>query len=582
MYINKKAFTLVELIVVITILAILTTVSFLSFWSFMVWARDSSRVSDIKNMKVVLEAFSVDRWVFPIPSNPINFTYSWATVFTQWTFWKSVRVNLWGQMSKTPVDPLYKNEYTYSVASNKRSYDLWYIKEWTLGLNNNWIGNKTYAEDIPLREYIGRVDWNYNGQIMHTYTGWLVYVFSLPSLITTQTTSTWVLNLTDKIVYEWKSNLPASYSWKVIQVWSLKYKPQLVFTWSALPKNPAQLKKLIENLKVSIQNPDYPTSLFSNPDFKDLIELDTSNPNELYNYGKKYINSWLWGRFQLKYPKNCKEILWTDDDIWDWMYTISANWYDKIDVYCDMTTDWWGWTRVRSRERWVWYTEWADINKTRWLEWSELMTNYTRYWKIRVSDWAWWYQDLDVSGKKYWLLYKTFKTKQTQESGFCWEHTTISDLISQVTSWSWWDCSRSCQRIDPNDPTSSCDSTLEYTDILVDDLWEDIWLSNDKDLTSEWFSDDPCVINGHKDTDRNVSWNSHWSVSHRIDSSTSLTNLWGWDQYRCNWVAYSESWIQDRLDWESDTNWHWHKEFPSNLNLSDYNAWYQTNDLYIR
>ncbi|MBP8016921.1 type II secretion system protein, partial [Candidatus Gracilibacteria bacterium] len=56
MYINKKyttnmkAFTLVELIVVITILAILGTIAFLSFGSYTGGARDSKRVSDLKNI----------------------------------------------------------------------------------------------------------------------------------------------------------------------------------------------------------------------------------------------------------------------------------------------------------------------------------------------------------------------------------------------------------------------------------------------------------------------------------------------------------------------------------------------------
>ncbi len=48
---NKKAFTLVELIVVITILAVLWTIWYLSFLWYTESSRDSARLSDITSMK---------------------------------------------------------------------------------------------------------------------------------------------------------------------------------------------------------------------------------------------------------------------------------------------------------------------------------------------------------------------------------------------------------------------------------------------------------------------------------------------------------------------------------------------------
>ncbi|MFK7780612.1 MAG: prepilin-type N-terminal cleavage/methylation domain-containing protein, partial [Candidatus Gracilibacteria bacterium] len=49
---NKKAFTLVELIVVITILAILGTIAFISLQGYSKSSRDSVRISDVSNMKI--------------------------------------------------------------------------------------------------------------------------------------------------------------------------------------------------------------------------------------------------------------------------------------------------------------------------------------------------------------------------------------------------------------------------------------------------------------------------------------------------------------------------------------------------
>lgn len=52
----KKAFTLVELIVVITILAILSTIAFISLSWYQVDARDAKRASDIKSLETKLIA----------------------------------------------------------------------------------------------------------------------------------------------------------------------------------------------------------------------------------------------------------------------------------------------------------------------------------------------------------------------------------------------------------------------------------------------------------------------------------------------------------------------------------------------
>ncbi|MDF1682370.1 MAG: type II secretion system protein [Patescibacteria group bacterium] len=47
---TKKAFTLVELIVVITILAVLGTIAFISLQGYSGEARDSKRLSDVNNL----------------------------------------------------------------------------------------------------------------------------------------------------------------------------------------------------------------------------------------------------------------------------------------------------------------------------------------------------------------------------------------------------------------------------------------------------------------------------------------------------------------------------------------------------
>ena len=51
--VNKKAFTLVELIVVITILSILGIIAFISLQWYTKIARDTSRISDISKIKTI-------------------------------------------------------------------------------------------------------------------------------------------------------------------------------------------------------------------------------------------------------------------------------------------------------------------------------------------------------------------------------------------------------------------------------------------------------------------------------------------------------------------------------------------------
>lgn len=544
-FINKSGFTLVELIVVITILAILGTIAFISFWNYTTSARDSNRLTDIKNIWIALWNYYNKVWSYPLPSDNKIITHSGWVMFYYWDFWETTFTNV-NELNKLPKDPLFWVLYNYWITFQKNTYQLGYILEWDELVHNNIISSASAAESF--REVAWKVQWTYNWLVVWWNTGGLVYVFAVPSLILSDISQTEITDLTDKFVYDNEINIPSNYkNTGIIKTGALPFEPKLVYTWTSLPTNPTQLKPLIDNIKNAFKNIDHPTPLFSNPDYKELNEIDTDNPEELSYFWEKYINNDLWWRFILKYAKSCKELLGTSDNKWDWNYTISPDWVKKMTVYCDMTTDWWGWTRVRKRERWLWITEGSDLNKTKLLDWTELMTQYTRHWQMTTSTWL----VIDVSWKKYWLYYKTFKVRQwdyfNNVDRECWEHTTILDLISHIKWWTWWDCWRDCPR-----SLGSCNASLEYTDIQVDDLGVNIWLAEDK-LVS-WFSRDPCIINQwHHTQDRNVSWTAAWVVQHRNDSSTSLTNLWWWDQWRCAWTAYAST-VQ----------------------------WYQTNEVYIR
>ena len=210
---NKKAFTLVELIVVITILAILWTIAFISLQWFSRDARNSTRSSDLKNIEKVLYLYQLRQSEFPLPSNDVEITYSWAEVWTQWTFWEDTRKLLGSQwqISNVPTDPLTWSEYTYSRLNTKNEMQLAAVFEWDLSLNQL---NNSYADWVY---WTTKITWNYNGQVAKTWDCTSLTVLAVPSIIS------WDLSIptlesiisNKNLLYNKSKWLPASYSWSI-------------------------------------------------------------------------------------------------------------------------------------------------------------------------------------------------------------------------------------------------------------------------------------------------------------------------------------------------------------------------------
>ena len=62
---NKKGFTLIELLVVIAIIGLLSTLAVVALGQARVKARDSKRLSDMKQMQTALELFYTDQGEYP-------------------------------------------------------------------------------------------------------------------------------------------------------------------------------------------------------------------------------------------------------------------------------------------------------------------------------------------------------------------------------------------------------------------------------------------------------------------------------------------------------------------------------------
>jgi len=124
---NTLGFTLAELITTITILTILSVLALVGYSFYLKQARDSTRVSDIKNISTSLEVYKVQYGHFPDPYNYFNVTQSWVLLWKQGT----IGDNFWqiGTMAEKPVDPLFQTEYVYSVNFDNSIYELGGLSE---------------------------------------------------------------------------------------------------------------------------------------------------------------------------------------------------------------------------------------------------------------------------------------------------------------------------------------------------------------------------------------------------------------------------------------------------------------------
>lgn len=121
---NKKAFTLIELIMVIVILWILSAISFLNFSDYWPKARDSVRISDFRNIEKTLELYRIKNSKYPEPDE-LETWEQWLNSqsfvwFKDWKIWERLWTELW--FWTIPKDPKTKSYYKYSVSEDKKIY----------------------------------------------------------------------------------------------------------------------------------------------------------------------------------------------------------------------------------------------------------------------------------------------------------------------------------------------------------------------------------------------------------------------------------------------------------------------------
>lgn len=111
---NKKGFTLIELLVVIAIIGLLSTLAVVALGSARVKARDSKRLSDLKQLQTALELYYTDQNAYP----------SGSGVGLGAGNYKCLNASGWAAtgcsspyMGSVPTDPN-AGAYTYTAASS--------------------------------------------------------------------------------------------------------------------------------------------------------------------------------------------------------------------------------------------------------------------------------------------------------------------------------------------------------------------------------------------------------------------------------------------------------------------------------
>lgn len=144
----KKAFSMVELLIVISILAILWTISFIAFSSNVIWTRDTNRLEQLATMVSWFDAFSTNRQL-PIPNYGIEVRASWSVIWYEGELSKDIlKLIEYNQVWK---DPKSKEYFVYFVNESKTKFQLLAYLEDKENLQTSFIFNSANALDYMWR-----------------------------------------------------------------------------------------------------------------------------------------------------------------------------------------------------------------------------------------------------------------------------------------------------------------------------------------------------------------------------------------------------------------------------------------------
>jgi len=132
-YLNNKAFTLVELLVVITILAIISVVAYQNFW----WAIDKAvsgrKISDVSTIETALQQYKADNNYYP-PADKYSITNLWWYTWSTANRSNTLKVIYNKQEVKSIV--IASTKWWWKVTASWSTINIWF--KWTISQNTLW------------------------------------------------------------------------------------------------------------------------------------------------------------------------------------------------------------------------------------------------------------------------------------------------------------------------------------------------------------------------------------------------------------------------------------------------------------
>lgn len=319
------------------------------------------------------------------------------------------------------LQDLTKNSGSTLLAIDITNYTNWTtdisnIFSWST-LNNFWysldsikkITQKSTSSQSVIT-YTNCYVWNYSNSWSQTY--------NLPTNLSNWDSYTWVIN---SPIANWTNNYTAKLScinWTVVvNSENVIHNCNSGYTWDWSWCNVASQTVSCTWLPA---NASWNTvsSITQNWNWTSWV------PNNVWSYNTtssttscNYIcSSWATRNWSsCTYYANCNAIKTAIPASSDWTYRIKPDSNPAFQVYCDMTTDWWGWTLV------VWIYQ---ANK------NHFNTSAVNPWNLSSITWYWKFSDATINIIKTWVIRFT-----------CWSQTRYyrnACTFAATTLGSWW------------------------------------------------------------------------------------------------------------------------------------------------
>jgi prepilin-type N-terminal cleavage/methylation domain-containing protein len=133
MKITKKAFTLIELMIVVVILWVLMSTVLPKLTWAQARSRDAWRIADIWNIAAALQVYYDDNGQFP---------WSWSICLWE-SLWVAAKINWYMQSEKVPTDP--QSSANQHLCWTNVGNDTWLWKYFYAPIVKNWLNNNAYT-----------------------------------------------------------------------------------------------------------------------------------------------------------------------------------------------------------------------------------------------------------------------------------------------------------------------------------------------------------------------------------------------------------------------------------------------------